>query len=110
MRGATVDKLLLSFSTLERHAPEVLRVTASPATSPASTPIEYFTRALGGDESPGPFRRLDAADDMIEQLRTRCSKKASVRELRERFNPVLNPKPSDESQSTCARPAPPPSN
>jgi hypothetical protein len=100
IRGATVDKLLLSFSTVERHAPEVLARDGVARDIPSIEAVEYFTRALGSDEKPGPFRRLDAPDEVVEQLRNAVFEEGQgVRELRERFNPVLHPKSdSDESE------------
>lgn len=94
IKGATVDKLVLSFATLERHAPEVLDRDGVARNIPSLEAVDYFNRALGTDQRPGPFRRLDARDDMVEQLRSAVFEEGqSVRELRERFNPVLHDKP-----------------
>jgi hypothetical protein len=100
IRGATVDKLLLSFATVERHAPEVLARDGVARDIPSIDAVDFFSRALGSEEKPGPFRRLDAPDDMVEQLRNAVFEEGQgVRELRERFNPVLHPKSeADESQ------------
>lgn len=106
LRPATVDKLLLSFSTLERHAPDVLERDGVARHIPSVEAIDYFTRALGDEERPGPARRLDAADDMIEQLRSAVFDEGqNVRELRERFNPVINPKPDHDQSTDAARKA-----
>lgn len=106
LRPATVDKLLLSFSTLERHAPDVLQRDGVARNIPSVEAIDYFTRALGDEDRPGPVRRLDAADDMIEQLRSAVFDEGqNVRELRERFNPVINPKPEHDQNAEVARKA-----
>ena len=92
--AATVDKLVLSFATVTRHAPGVLRHDGVAHIIPSIDAVDYFSRALGSDERPGPFRRLDAADDAVEQLRAAVFDQGqSVRELRERWNPVLHAKP-----------------
>jgi hypothetical protein len=106
IRPATVDKLLLSFSTVERHAPEVLERDGVARNIPSLEAIDYFTRALGDEQRPGPFRRLDAGDEMIEQLRSAVFDEGqNVRELRERFNPVLNPRSEHAEDSETARKA-----
>jgi hypothetical protein len=93
IKPVTVDKLVLSFATVQQHAPEVLAHDGVARNIPSIDAVDYFNRALGSDERPGPFRRLDAADDMVEQLRSAVFDQGQgVRELRERFNPVLRPK------------------
>jgi hypothetical protein len=98
IRGATVDKLLLSFSTVQRHAPEVLKRDGVARDIPSIDAVDFFSRALGSEEKPGPVRRLDAADETIEQLRSAVFDEGSnVRELRERFQPVLRPQAAGET-------------
>jgi hypothetical protein len=104
IRSATVDKLLVSFSTIQRHAPEVLQRDGVARDIPSLDAIDYFNRALGTDTKPGPFRRLDAPDHVLDQLRTAVFEEGqNVRELRERFNPVLRPKPESESKDEAVR-------
>jgi len=92
IRPATVDKLLLSFSTVQQHAPEVLARDGVAREIPSLDAVDYFNRALGSDTKPGPFRRLDAPEQVLEQLRSAVFDEGQgVRELRERFNPVLRP-------------------
>jgi hypothetical protein len=106
IRGATVDKLLLSFTTVERHAPEVLARDGVARDIPSIEAVDFFTRALGSDDKPGPFRRLDAPDDVVEQLRSAVFDEGQgVRELRERFNPVLHPKNDNAEAQDVVRKA-----
>jgi hypothetical protein len=106
IRGATVDKLLLSFTTVERHAPEVLARDGVARDIPSIEAVDFFTRALGSDDKPGPFRRLDAPDDVVEQLRSAVFDEGQgVRELRERFNPVLHPKNDNDETRDVVRKA-----
>ncbi len=94
IKPATADKLLLSLSTVERHAPEVLKRDGVARDIPSIDAVDYFNRALGSEDKPGPFRRLDAPDELVQQLRSAVFDEGnSVRELRERFDPVLRPKP-----------------
>lgn len=94
IRAATVDKLLLSFTTVQHHAPEVLARDGVAREIPSLDAVDYFSRAIGNEEKPGPFRRLDAPDQMLEQLRSAVFDEGqNVRELTKRFNPVLRPKP-----------------
>ena len=70
---------------------------------PSIDAVDFFSRALGSDEKPGPVRRLDAADETIEQLRSAVFDEGSnVRELRERFQPVLRPQ-AEPSEAQRAR-------
>jgi hypothetical protein len=104
IRSATVDKLLVSFSTIQRHAPEVLQRDGVAREIPSLDAIDYFNRALGTETKPGPFRRLDAPDHVLDQLRTAVFEEGqNVRELRERFNPVLRPKPESENKEDAVR-------
>lgn len=90
IKPATVDKLVLSFATVEQHAPDVLKRDGVARNIPSLDAIDYFNRALGNDEKPGPFRRLDAKDDVVEQLRGAVFDEGQgVRELRQRFNPMI---------------------
>lgn len=92
IRSATVDKLLLSLSTVQRHAPEVLKRDGVAHDIPSLDAVDYFGRAIGTEEKPGPVRRLDAPDDVIEQLRKSVFDDGqSVRELRQTFTPLLRP-------------------
>lgn len=92
IRSATVDKLLLSLSTVQVHAPEVLKRDGVARDIPSLDAVDYFGRALGTEEKPGPVRRLDASEDVIEQLRTAVFDEGQgVRELRQTFTPLLRP-------------------
>jgi hypothetical protein len=106
IKPATVDKLVMSFATVERHAPEVLGRDGVARNIPSIDAVDYFGRALGSEDKPGPFRRLDAADDVVEQLRSAVFDEGQgVRELRERFNPVLWPKAEQNETQDLLRKA-----
>jgi hypothetical protein len=99
VKPATVDKLLLSLSTVQRHAPEVLERDGVASPIPSLDAVEYFGRALGTDERPGPARRLDAPDDVIAELRSAVfDESQGVRELRQRFTPTLHPERAERDE------------
>ena len=92
IKAATVDKLLLSLGTMQRHAPDVLERDGVARPIPSLDAVEYFGRALGTEERPGPARRLDAPDELIAELRSAVfDENQGVRELRQRFTPALHP-------------------
>ena len=104
IRPATADKLLLSLSTLERHAPEVLRRDGVARNIPSIEAVDFYNRALGDEERPGPFLRLDAPDELVEQLKSAVFDEGqSVRELRERFAPVMRPKTESDPEHDHAK-------
>lgn len=80
------------------------RATAS-REIPSLDAVDYFNRALGSEQKPGPFRRLDAPEHVLDQLRSAVFDEGQgVRELRERFNPVLKPKSdTPEPQDTVRK-------
>jgi len=106
IRPATVDKLLLSLSTLAQHAPEVLQRDGVARNIPSVDAVDFFSRALGDEQRPGPFRRLDAPDELLDQLRSAVFDEGqSVRELRDRFAPVMNPRSESDERLELARKA-----
>lgn len=106
IRPQTADKLLLSLSTLERHAPEVLRRDGVARNIPSIEAVDFYNRALGNEERPGPLLRLDAPDELVEQLKAAVFDEGqSVRELRERFAPAMRPKSEADPEHDMARKA-----
>jgi hypothetical protein len=94
IKPATVDKLVLSYGTLSRHAPEVLERDGVARPIPSVEAVDYFSRALGEDDGKRGARRLDASPDVLDDLRSAVFEQGhNVSELRSRFNPVLYPKP-----------------
>jgi hypothetical protein len=95
LRRATVDKLTVSFSTLERVAPQVLQWDGLAKTIPSYEAVGYLSKAMGaGDDDDGerPGGSQDRA--VIKQLREAVFDEGqTVGELRKRFDPLLFPKP-----------------
>ncbi|HWB80063.1 MAG TPA: hypothetical protein VG755_34095 [Nannocystaceae bacterium] len=102
LRRATVDKLTISFSTLERVAPQVLSWDGVAKTIPSYEAVDYLGRAMGlppvdADGEPKARRARDEAvppREVIKELRSAVFDEGqTVAELRKRFDPVLWPKP-----------------
>jgi hypothetical protein len=99
VKPVTVDKLLLSLNTVQRHAPEVLERDGVARSIPSLEAVEYFGRAIGTDDRPGPARRLDAPDSVIDELRSAVfDENQGVRELRQRFTPALHPERAERDE------------
>lgn len=101
IKPATVDKLLLSLSTVRDHAPDVLQAPSRDEV-PSLDAVDYFARALNlteRDEAEA-HHKIDAPERVVEELRAAVFDEGqSVGELRKRFNPVLRPKtPEQEGQ------------
>lgn len=100
LRRATVDKLTVSFSTLQRLAPQVLAWDGIERQVPSYQAVDYFSRAA--DRIGAPAARSGAANDTgrgpgreeLKELRHAVFDEGqSVAELRRRFDPIFHPKP-----------------
>ncbi|MCX4240053.1 hypothetical protein [Paraliomyxa miuraensis] len=108
LKRPTVDKLTMSFSTLQRLAPSVLQWDGVEREIPSYQAVDYFGRAMGtaGGKADGGAR---AANDpapgapppreVIKDLRHAVFDEGqSVAELRRRFDPILHPRPAGSEQ------------
>lgn len=97
LRRSTVDKLTISFSTLKRLAPSVLKWDGVEKEVPSYQAVEYFGKAVDAANAPPEKRRGPAPSaprEVIKDLRTAVFDEGqSVGELRKRFDPILRPKP-----------------
>jgi hypothetical protein len=106
LKRATVDKLTVSFSTLQRLAPSVLKWDGVEREIPSYQAVDYFSRAMGAAGAPPDDRAAnDAAPpappprEVIKELRHAVFDEGqSVAELRRRFDPILHPKPAGAEQ------------
>ena len=104
IRWATVDKLLLSFATVSATRPRCSRATAWRATSRASMPSTSSAARSAATTNPGRSAGWMRRTKRIEELRSAVfDEGSSVRELRERFQPVLRPQASRRSARTRAQ-------
>ncbi|MEM9457369.1 MAG: hypothetical protein AAGF11_24530 [Myxococcota bacterium] len=100
LKRPTVDKLTISYSTLKRLAPSVLKWDGVEREIPSYQAVDYFSKAMGTDRNaraandaahaPAPPPR-----EVIKELRHAVFDEGqSVAELRRRFDPILRPKPA----------------
>jgi hypothetical protein len=106
IKRRTVDKLTGTFSTLEQHAPELLR-GGDDQRIPTFDSVDYFARAMGANEggrAPAP--------EVLDELRAAVFEEGKpVTSLRRQFNSVLFAKSEPEqalealsrAQSTAER-------
>ena len=89
LKRATVDKLTISYSTLERHAPQVLERDGVAVTIPSYDSLDYYHRTVGELETHGE-QVEEAANDPPVRRSARIPQ-APTPELREEFeNAVFN--------------------
>lgn len=103
LRKPTVDKLTISFSTLERVAPQVLNWDGVAKTIPSYEAVDYLGKAMrlppaAQDEQDARGRRRaegpEPPREVIKELRSAVFDEGqTVAELRKRFDPVLWPRP-----------------
>ncbi len=101
LKRATVDKLTISFSTLERVAPQVLSWDGIAKTIPSYEAVDYLGKAmrLTPEDAEGKLRaRRDQGPEppreVIKELRSAVFDEGqTVGELRKRFDSMLWPKP-----------------
>jgi hypothetical protein len=104
LKRATVDKLTISFSTLQRLAPNVLKWDGVEREIPSYQAVDYFSRAMGTADAPDRAANDAAAApppprEVIKELRHAVFDEGqSVAELRRRFDPILHPKPAGAEQ------------
>jgi hypothetical protein len=106
IKSATVDKLMLSYGTLERHAPEVLARDGVARALPSQEAVHYFARAVDTYEAQDDEgnRRLDLSDSLVADLRKAVFDDGqSMPELRKTFDPMLRPKSPETRHAEALR-------
>ncbi len=113
LKRPTVDKLVLSFNTIQSHAPEVLEWDGVARVIPSYEAVDYFSRAVGKampedddvdpgpppegeDEAPRPRRRRGEGEfpEVLQEVKQAVFDEGQpVTELRKRFDQVLFPRP-----------------
>lgn len=102
LKRGTVDKLTMSFSTLKRLAPQVLKWDGVEREVPSYQAVDYFSKAMGradgraANDTPPPAK---PPREVMKELRHAVFDEGqSVAELRRRFDPILHPKPAGAEQ------------
>lgn len=94
LRRATVDKLTISFSTLQRLAPQVLKWDGIEREVPSYQAVDYFGKAMDKAKDTPAANNPPPQREQLKELRTAVFDEGqSVGELRRRFDPVFYPKP-----------------
>jgi hypothetical protein len=90
LKRATVDKLTISYNTLERHAPEVLQRDGVATRIPDYDALEYYHRTVGELESVSESDE-EAANEDPERQRPRRGRVPQLPspELREEFEEAV---------------------
>ncbi|MCA9720729.1 MAG: hypothetical protein H6713_37475 [Myxococcales bacterium] len=120
IKKATAEKLVLSYTTIRRHAPEVLKWDGVARTIPSYEAVDYYSRAVGpfideggdgdaGDDAPPrPRSRIQVEPTpelMAEMKQAVFDEGKPVGELRKRFDPVIYPKPKAAEKLEVVRKA-----
>lgn len=107
LKRPTVDKLTISFSTLKRLAPSVLKWDGVEREIPSYQAVDYFSKAMGtadrgkkaANDAAPPDAPAPPPREVIKELRHAVFDEGqSVAELRRRFDPILRPKPAGAEQ------------
>jgi hypothetical protein len=106
LKRATVDKLTISYNTLERHAPQVLERDGVATKIPSYDALDYYQRTVGelerdevsdeaANEAPrrGKIPQLPDPELRREFEEAVFNEGQPVSELRRRFDPHFFPKP-----------------
>lgn len=94
LRRPTVDKLTMSFSTLQRLAPQVLKWDGIQREVPSYQAVDYFGKAMDKAKEAKAANGAPPERETLKELRTAVFDEGqSVGELRRRFDPVFYPKP-----------------
>jgi len=107
LRSATTDKLLVSYATLQKHAPASLRGEGE-GSIPSYQALDYLARATGEMRATGKAPR-DAPDKppdkkLMQELHSAVFDEGhSARQLRDRFDPVLRPRTPEQQQQIALR-------
>ena len=107
LKRVTVDKLTISYNTIQQHAPEVLEWDGVAKAIPSYDAVDYFSRAIGPANEPdltgedgapsGKPRKPPSAPrdpELVREMKSAVFDEGTpVAELRKRFDPVLHPRP-----------------
>jgi hypothetical protein len=111
LKRATVDKLTISYSTLERHAPQVLERDGVANTIPSYEAIDYFHKTVGEFDEPQAANDSEGDEELVIPRRGRVPMPPTpelrrefeqavfdegqpVGELRKRFDAQFFPRPT----------------
>ena len=107
LKKALVDKLTVSFSALQQHAPDRLSGEAE-GPIPSYQSLDYYARAVGSPRFDGSDPRDAPSEPLSPELTGQLQ--AAVfdeccthKQLKERFEPLIRPKSLAEEQHEAVR-------
>jgi uncharacterized coiled-coil protein SlyX len=107
IRGPTVDKLLVSYATLSKHAPSRLQSDAE-GPIPSYQALDYFARVTGEPRADGSMPRNAPEEPPNEEVMTQLHEAVfeqgqSAQQLRRHFDPLVRPRSPEEQQLWALR-------
>ncbi len=107
LRRATVDKLLVSYATLNKHAPRRLESDEEGAI-PSYQALDYFARATGEPRADGSMPKnapkQPIEGEVYDQLRAAVFEQGqTAAQLRYNFDPLVRPRSPEERQLLALR-------
>lgn len=103
LKTATVDKLLVSFATLNKHAPKRIAKEDDEHPLPSYQALDYFARATGEPRVEGRTPKNASAEPPNEEVVTALRQAVfeegkPLSQIRKEFDPVLRPKTPAQQQ------------
>lgn len=108
IKGPTVDKLLVSYATLNKHAPDRIAGGVTEGALPSVDALDYYARATGEPRADGSMPRNAPSerpsDDVLQQLHSAVFDEGrSAHQLRRDFDPLVRPRSPEEQQLIALR-------
>ncbi len=110
LKKAVVDKLTASYYVLQQVAPERLETANEEAPIPSYQSLDYYSRATGEVRLDGNPARDAPEQEMSPELSGQLydavfNQGCSQKQLKDRFDPVIRPKPPAKEQQELTRKA-----
>jgi hypothetical protein len=110
LKRAIVDKLTVSFSVLQQNAPSKLESLGEDEELPSYQSLDYYARAMNEPRLDGSQAHdapeQDLSPELSGQLYTAVFDEGCThKQLRQRFDPVIRPKPPAKEQHEAAKKA-----
>lgn len=107
LKRATVDKLLISYSTLNRYAPKVLERDGVLKPLPSLESVNYMSKASKAAEQDQDEGAANQGQDKAPALQALSKavfeEQRPLREIKREFNELLFPKPKEPSPKKRAQ-------
>lgn len=105
IKRPTVEKLVLSYSTISEHAPKVLNYDGVAQPIPSVDSVDYLAKALRERDTEEDGSGLPSEDVIAELKQAIFEEGAPVQSLRKRFDPIIHPKSEAEIERDAIKKA-----